>query len=49
MAAVREAVGPDIEIFIDCNGIFNTTGNAIRAAKAIEPYNISFIEEPVPP
>ena len=48
VAAVREAVGPDIEIFIDCNGIFNTTGNAIRAAKAIEPYNISFIEEPVP-
>ncbi len=48
VAAVREAVGPDLAIYIDCNGIFNTTGNAIRAAKAIESYNISFIEEPVP-
>jgi galactonate dehydratase len=48
VAAVREAVGPDIAIYIDCNGIFNTTGNAIRAAKAIERYNISFFEEPVP-
>ena len=48
VAAVREAVGPDIAIFIDCNGIFNTVGNAIRAAKAIEPYDISFLEEPIP-
>ena len=48
VAAVRDAVGPDVAIYIDCNGIFNTTGNAIRAAKAIEPYNISFFEEPVP-
>ena len=48
VAAVREAVGPDIDLYIDCNGIFNTVGNAIRAAKAVERYDISFIEEPVP-
>ena len=45
--AVREAVGPDIDLFIDCNGIFNTAGNAVKAAKAIEQFNIGFIEEPV--
>ena len=48
VAAVREAVGPDIDLYIDCNGIFNTVGNAIRAGKAVERYNISFFEEPVP-
>ena len=48
VAAVREAVGPDVALYIDCNGIFNTVGNAVRAAKAVEPYNISFLEEPVP-
>ena len=48
VGAVRDAVGPDIDLFIDCNGIFNTVGNAVRAAKAVEDYNISFLEEPVP-
>ena len=48
VAAVREAVGPDVDLFIDCNGVFNTTGNAVRAGQAIAPYNIGFIEEPVP-
>ncbi len=48
VAAVREAVGPDIDLYIDCNGIFNTTGNAVRAAQAVEQFNISFFEEPIP-
>ncbi len=48
VAAVRDAVGPDIDLFIDCNGIFQTAGNAVRAAKAIEQFNIGFFEEPVP-
>ncbi len=48
VAAIRDAVGPDIDLFIDCNGIFQTTGNAIRAAKSVEQFNIGFFEEPVP-
>ena len=48
VGAVREAVGPDIDLYIDCNGIFNTVGNAVRAGKAVEEYNISFFEEPIP-
>lgn len=49
VAAVREAVGPEIDLYIECHGLFNTAGNAIRAARRLERYNISFIEEPVPP
>ena len=48
VAAVREAVGPAIDLYIDCNGVFNTVGNAIRVAKQMTAYNISFIEEPIP-
>ena len=49
VGAVREAVGPDVDLYIDCNGIFSTVGNAICAAKAVEQFNIGFFEEPVPP
>ena len=48
VGALREALGPSVDLYIDCNGIFNTVGNAIRAAKAVEQFNISFFEEPVP-
>lgn len=47
IAAVREAVGPDIEILIDCHGRFDAP-TAIRLAKTLEPYNIFWFEEPVP-
>jgi galactonate dehydratase len=47
IAAMRQAVGPDIEILIDCHGRFDVP-TAIRLAKALEPYNIFWFEEPVP-
>ena len=47
IAAIREAVGPDIEVMIDCHGRFDVP-TAIRLAKALEPYNIWWFEEPVP-
>ncbi len=47
IAAMREAVGPDIEILIDCHGRFDVP-TAIRLAKALEPYDIFWFEEPVP-
>ena len=47
IAAIREAVGPDIEVMIDCHGRFDAP-TAIRLAKALEPYNIWWFEEPVP-
>ena len=48
VGAVRESVGPDIDLYIDCNGIFQIAGNAVRAASAVEEFNIGFFEEPVP-
>jgi len=47
IAAMREAVGPDIEILIDCHGRFDAP-TAIRLARTLEPYNIFWFEEPVP-
>ena len=47
IAAIREAVGPDIEVMVDCHGRFDVP-TAIRLAKALEPYNLFWFEEPVP-
>ena len=47
IAAIRQAVGPDIEILIDCHGRFDCP-TAIRLARALEPYKIFWFEEPVP-
>jgi galactonate dehydratase len=44
---VREG-GPDFEICIEAHAKFNTA-SAVRIAKAIEPYEPFFLEEPVPP
>jgi L-alanine-DL-glutamate epimerase-like enolase superfamily enzyme len=45
--AVREAVGDDIHLAIDCHGAFNVN-TAIRLAHMLEPYNLMWIEDPVP-
>ncbi len=46
--AIRDAVGPRADLLFGTHGQF-TTGGAIRMAKAIEPYNPLWFEEPVPP
>jgi galactonate dehydratase len=46
--AVRDAVGPDVEILVEMHGRF-APSEAIRIARLIEPYAPSWIEEPVPP
>ena len=48
VAAIRESVGTEIEILIDCHGNFNVP-TAIKIAKMLEPYNIGWFEEPVQP
>lgn len=48
MAAVREAVGPDVQILVEMHGRF-TPATAVRVAAILEPYNPEWIEEPVPP
>jgi galactonate dehydratase len=48
VAAVREAVGPAVEVLIDAHGHYNVP-TAVRLAKRLEPYRIGWFEEPVPP
>lgn len=46
--AVRDAVGPDGEVFVEMHGRF-TPAQAIAIARELEPYRPGWIEEPVPP
>lgn len=48
LAAIRDAVGPDIELFVDANGAYDTAA-AIRVGRAMEPLDIRWFEEPLPP
>ncbi|MFC1542193.1 mandelate racemase/muconate lactonizing enzyme family protein [Candidatus Latescibacterota bacterium] len=47
IAAVREAVGPNIDICVDCHGRFDEASGH-KIAKAMEPYNLMWLEEPTP-
>ncbi|MBI3694702.1 MAG: mandelate racemase/muconate lactonizing enzyme family protein [Acidobacteria bacterium] len=47
VAAVREAVGPSVDILIEVHSRFNVS-TAIQFAKAIERYRPAWYEEPVP-
>jgi galactonate dehydratase len=46
--SLRDALGPDVEIGWDAHGRF-TPAMAIKLARALEPYNIWFLEEPALP
>jgi galactonate dehydratase len=48
VAAVREAVGPEIDIMIEMHGRFSPD-TAAQVAVALEPFAPRWIEEPVPP
>lgn len=46
--AVREAVGDDVELLIECHGRLDAT-TAIHLAREIAPLRPLFLEEPTPP
>ena len=46
--AVRDAVGPDVEILVEMHGRFNPA-TAVEMAHALAPYRPGWFEEPVPP
>ena len=48
VGALREELGEDVDLLIECHGRFNTP-YAIKAAKGIEQYDPYFFEEPVHP
>lgn len=49
LAAVRAAVGPDIEVMLDANNAYRNLGEALTAARAFEPYAPTWLEEPFSP
>ncbi|WP_319476363.1 mandelate racemase/muconate lactonizing enzyme family protein [Marispirochaeta aestuarii] len=48
IAAVREAVGPDIALLSDANHAYRAS-DALRVGKILEEYGYLMFEEPVPP
>jgi galactonate dehydratase len=48
IAAIRDAVGPEVEIMIDAHGHYDVA-SAIRCAGALERFDLTWFEEPVPP
>lgn len=46
--AVRQAIGSDIDLMIDANHAYSLT-EAMKLARAVESYQISWFEEPVSP
>lgn len=47
VAAVREAVGPDVDLFVEGHARFGT-GTARRLVHELAPYDIGWFEEPMP-
>ena len=47
-AAMRQAIGSEIELMVDCHSFFDVA-LAERVAKRLEPQRLRWYEEPVPP
>ena len=48
VAAVRDAVGPDVDIMVDVVNRL-TPAEAIAVGRALEPFNLYFFEDPIEP
>ncbi|GBD15317.1 D-galactonate dehydratase family member RspA [bacterium HR26] len=48
VAAIREAIGPDIMLAMDCHWKYSVS-DAIQLARALEPYDLLWLEDPIPP
>ena len=48
VAAVREAVGPDVDVAIDLHARYNVA-DALRIAYELEPFKLMWLEDPIPP
>lgn len=49
IAAVRRAIGDDIEFFTDANNAWDDPASAIRAIRQWEDYDLGWVEEPLMP
>lgn len=48
VGAVRDAVGPEVDLLIECHGRFNCY-TALEIARELQPFRIMLLEEPCPP
>jgi galactonate dehydratase len=48
ISAMRDAVGPQVEVMVDCHSFFDVA-LAERVARRLEPQTLAWYEEPVPP
>jgi L-alanine-DL-glutamate epimerase-like enolase superfamily enzyme len=48
VAAVRDAIGPDVKLMVDANGAWDVA-TAVKMGRAMEKYDIYWYEEPVWP
>jgi galactonate dehydratase len=49
IAAVRDAVGPDVDIAVDAHAKFFEPVRALRVAQQLQPHNPLWLEEPIRP
>lgn len=47
VARIRELLGPDIDLALDCHWAFDVP-SALRLGKALEPYDLMWLEDPTP-
>ncbi len=48
VAALRKAIGKDVDLAIDCHWNYGVN-DAIKLARACEPYDLLWLEDPTPP
>jgi len=48
IGAVRDAVGYDIDVAVDCHWRY-TVSDVVKIASALEPFRLLWLEDPVPP
>lgn len=48
IGAARGAVGPAVDIAVDCHWRYSLA-DVVRIARALEPFNLLWLEDPVPP
>ncbi|HET7681318.1 MAG TPA: mandelate racemase/muconate lactonizing enzyme family protein [Xanthobacteraceae bacterium] len=49
IAAAREAIGPDVSLMVDANCYWDDPDKLVAVCKQLEPYNLTWLEEPLYP
>jgi L-alanine-DL-glutamate epimerase-like enolase superfamily enzyme len=48
VGAVRKAIGPEVDLAVDCHWNYNTR-DVIKIARELAPFNLMWLEDPTPP